>query len=370
MKRLLALFCAVTLIATSAAANDSARAAKMLKEAKAALAEASSPKSRLAALGLAAKAQEAVLKALRDDLQALAKRRDALWETRETEERRLSAILAALQRLERSPRAAALAHPGGAVAAARAGSALAAFVPALEVEAAKIRVSLDEVAALEARREVAASEARASLAALRDARGEIATLLDRDRRTRTLPRELVAKIETEAEGLSRSAANLSALSTALPPGAALPDGPPFSKTARGLQPPVEGRLIAAFGETGAPGIEFMAPAYAEVYAPWDAVVRFAGPFGEEGSVMILEPEPGILIVLSGLAELRRGAGETVLRGEALGALGGPPPETEEFLITATSEVEATPPETLYMETRQHGEPVDPARWFALVTDRR
>ena len=370
MKRLFALFCALALTAAPAAANDAARAAKMLKEAKAALAEAVSPQSRLAALGLAAKAHEAVLKALRGDLQALARRRDALAETREAEERRLSAILAALQRLERSPRAAALAHPGGAVAAARAGSALAAFVPALEVEAAKIRVSLDEIAALEARREVATSEARASLAALREARGEIATLLDRDRRTRSLPEALVAKISAEAEGLSRSAANLAALSTALPPGTTPPGGAPFSKNARGLQPPVEGRLVTAFGETDAPGVRFSAPAYAEVYAPWDAVIRFAGPFGEEGSVMILEPEAGFLIVLSGLAEVRREAGETVLRGEAIGALGGPPPETEEFLISATSEVEATPPETLYMETRQQGEPVDPARWFALVTDRR
>ena len=86
--------------------------------------------------------------------------------------------------------------------------------------------------------------------------------------------------------------------------------------------------------------------------------------------MILEPEPGILIVLAGLSDVRRRTGETVLEGEALGALGGPPPETEEFLIAATTEVEATPPETLYMETRQRGEPVDPARWFALVTDRR
>ena len=368
MKRLFALVCALALTAAPAAANDAARAAKMLKEAKAALAEAVSPKSRLAALGLAAKAQEAVLKALRGDLQALAKRRDALAETREAEERRLSAILAALQRLERSPRAAALAHPGGAVAAARAGSALAAFVPALEVEAAKIRVSLDEIAALEARREVATSEARASLAALREARGEIATLLDRDRRTRSLPEALVAKISAEAEGLSRSAANLAALSTALPPGTTPPGGAPFSKNARGLQPPVEGRLVTAFGETDAPGVRFSAPAYAEVYAPWPGVVRFAGPFGDHGGVVILEPEPGMLMVFGGLGDIWADPGALVLQGQPLGAMGGPAPEADEFLIASGEGSAALGRETLYMEIRENGAPVDPATWFAFVTE--
>ena len=87
-------------------------------------------------------------------------------------------------------------------------------------------------------------------------------------------------------------------------------------------------------------------------------------------MVILEPEDGVLIILSGLKSLSREAGEVVLRGESLGSLGGPPPETEEFLISAASALEATPPETLYMEVRQSGEPVDPAEWFALVTDRR
>ncbi|MEL6793983.1 MAG: peptidoglycan DD-metalloendopeptidase family protein, partial [Pseudomonadota bacterium] len=113
-----------------------------------------------------------------------------------------------------------------------------------------------------------------------------------------------------------------------------------------------------------------APAYAEVYAPWDAVVRFAGSFGDYGVVVILEPEDEALIILSGLKSARREAGEVVLRGESLGALGGPAPETEEFLISATSALEALPVETLYMEVRQSGDPVDPAEWFALVTDER
>lgn len=362
---------AASLCCAAARANDAAHAAKLLKEAESALADAKSPKTRIAALGLAAQAQEAVLKALRGDLKALSERRDRLAARRSAEESRLTAILAALQRLERSPRAAALSHTGGAVSAARAGMALASFIPALEVEAARIRVALDEIAALESRRDVAASEARASLAALRGARAEIAALLDKDRRRNRLPGELLARVARETEALARSGASLSALSTALPPASRTESGGArFTASARGLPPPVEGRLVAAFGETLEPGVKFQAPAYAEVYAPWDAEVRFAGPFGDYGSVVILEPEPEVLIIFSGLKDLRRQAGEVVLRGEPLGTLGGPPPETEEFLISAASALEATPPETLYMELRQGGEPVDPAEWFALVTDKR
>ncbi len=358
-------------------ATDSARAAKMIAEAKTALESAVSPRRRIAALGLAAQAQEAVLKALRADIQILAARRAGLDERAVAERARLAAVLAALLRLERAPKAAAIAHPDGVVAAARAGMTLAAFTPALEVEAAKIRVALDEIEAVEARREVAISEARASLGALREIRAEVARLVDEDRRRRRLPEELLARMDAEAAALSRSAASLEALAGALPPSVAeagiaeeAARRPAFSAAARDLEPPVEGRLMAGFEQAGEPGVIFQAPAWAEIYAPWDSVVRFAGPFGDYGGVAILEPEPGVLIVLAGLNEIRRKTGDTVLRGESIGALGGPPPATEEFLIAASTELEATPPETLYMEVRKGGDPVDPAKWFALVTEKR
>ncbi|MEL7466022.1 MAG: peptidoglycan DD-metalloendopeptidase family protein [Pseudomonadota bacterium] len=371
MKRLVVTLLVALGLAGPADADDAAAAAKLLKEAQAALSAATRPKARIAALGQAAQAQEAVLKALRGDLQALAARRDELSARKDEDEARLTAILSALQRLERSPRAATLAHPGGAVAAARAGMALASFIPALEVEAARIRVSLDELAALEARREVAASEARASLAALREARLEIAALLDRDRRTRSLPQALLNRIEAESAALARSGANLAALSTALPPSPVeARSGPSFLSTARSLPPPVQGRLVAAFGDAASPGVKFQAPAYAEVYAPWDGVIRFAGPFGDYGIVVILEPEDDALLIFAGLKSVRRDAGDVVLKGESLGALGGPAPETEEFLISTASALEALPVETLYMEVRQGGASVDPATWFALVTNER
>lgn len=368
IRRLITGLAFAAVIAAPSVADE--RVARMLARAETALASAATPKERLAALGQAAQAQEAALATLRRDIRALADRRAALDDNMEEQTRSHRAVLAALERLERSPRAATLAHPGGAVAAARAGMALSAFAPALQNEAARLRVSLDEVRSLSQRRDVAIAETRASLAVLQGARAEIAQLLNRDRDARRTPRDVVLKLRAETKALARSAKTLRLLARGLP---AAPiygdDGPaPSVLSVKGaLTPPVEGVLTARFGENGAEGAELTAPAFAEVYAPWRGVIRFAGHYGGYGGLVILEPEDGVLFVMAGVEDIRHDVGDVVLAGAPLATLGGPEPEAEEFLITSTGGGGALAPETLYMEVRQGGAPVDPAEWFAFVT---
>jgi septal ring factor EnvC (AmiA/AmiB activator) len=78
---------------------------------------------------------------------------------------------------------------------------------------------------------------------------------------------------------------------------------------------------------------------------------------------VLEPEAGTLIVLAGLATVDRLVGETVLAGERLGDLGGPIPESDEFLLTTATDRDAIRSQSLYIELRRAGEPVNPALWF-------
>lgn len=358
------------LLASPLAAADQ-RAAEMLERAQASLGAAKSPEERLAALGRAAQAQEAALRALRVDLRAAADRRGGIDAGLKAEERRFVAVLSALQRLESAPRVTLMAHPGGPVAAARAGMTLAAFAPRLEAEAGRLARALNEIAMLDAQRDTASAAARGSLAALQNLRGEIATLMDRDRRLARLPKEVEQRLADETAALSNSAASLRALAAALPP---TPDDADtlyaaHFGAARTLTPPVEGAMERPFAAPGRggplEGVEIAAPAYASVYAPWRGVIRFAGPFGDDGVVVILEPDPEFLIVLAGLAATDRVAGETVLAGEPLGAMGGPAPAAEEFLIAATATVETIRAETLYMEVRRGGAPADPALWFAF-----
>lgn len=372
-RRIAALVAAIAIAAGPAAANvlDDVAAARSALEA------ATTDKERLAAYGLAAKAQEAALAALRDDLRALSLRKSQMTEAIAAEERRLAAVLAAIQRIESAPRAAAIAHQSGVVAGARAAIALAAFAPAMEIEAARLRIVLDEMTEVSELSDISASEARAALAALNGARSEAARLYDKRRRAeRPAASEVEAARRASIEALAAAEASLRDLAEATRGASPAPGaGAPSLAAMKGRIPaPVEGRIARDFAAQtpGGPleGVEIETAAYAEVYAPVRGVVRFAGEYGGYGRVVILEPESESLIVFAGLGETLVETDDAVLAGRSLGAMGGPTPDAEEFLITSTSAVEVTPKETLYMEIRVKGEPVDPAQWFVLDTGKR
>ena len=368
MKSVFAGIIAVTAAFPATAADE--RPAQLLAKAETALTAARTPKERLAALGLAAQAQEAVLLALRSDLRDLSIRANGVDDAVAARQRRLRAVLSALERLERAPQAATLAHPGGPLSAARAGMALSAFAPALKKEADGMRATLGGIRDLRQRREAAAAEARASLASLQEMRIEIASLLDRERKTRRLPAELAARLKSDTEALAKSAETFRTLTEALPapPKDIVLRASPSVRAVKGsLTPPVEGVLTEPWAEDEE-GAYLSVPAYAEVYAPWPGVIRFAGPFGDHGGVVILEPEPGMLMVFGGLGEIWAEPGALVLQGQPLGAMGGPAPEADEFLIASGEGSAALGRETLYMEIRENGAPVDPAAWFAFVTE--
>lgn len=359
----------IALMAAFPSAADE-RPAQLLARAETALTAARTPQERLAALGQAAQAQEAVLMTLRRDLRDLSLRANSVDEAVASRQRRLRAVLSALERLERTPQAATLAHPAGALSAARAGMALSAFAPALKKEADGMRATLAGIRDLRRRREEAAEEARASLASLQEMRIEIASLLDRERRTRRLPKDIVERLKADTKALARSAETFRALTDALPapPKDIAQRARPSVRAVKGaLTPPVEGVVSQPWGED-AEGAYLSVPAYAEVYSPWPGVIRFAGPFGDHGGVVILEPEPGMLMVFGGLGDIWAETGALVLQGQPLGAMGGPAPQADEFLIASGEGSTALGRETLYMEIRENGAPVDPATWFAFVTE--
>ncbi|MEM9852091.1 MAG: peptidase M23, partial [Pseudomonadota bacterium] len=57
-------------------------------------------------------------------------------------------------------------------------------------------------------------------------------------------------------------------------------------------------------------------------------------------------------------------GQVVDAGAPIGLLGGTPAGAQEFLIEASEGGGTISPETLYIEIRYDGEPVDPGPWFA------
>ena len=161
---------------------------------------------------------------------------------------------------------------------------------------------------------------------------------------------------------------LSALLAQSPP-AASPELPDFISARGALPLPLLGTQLRAFGEADAagvarPGLVYATRAGALVTAPWPASVRYAGPLLDYGNVIILEPEAGYLLVLAGLDTVYVNTGVVIPAAGPLGLMpGGAESDTEELIVATLQGSGAALSETLYMELRENGVPVDPAEWF-------
>lgn len=351
-----ALLAALALAPAPGAADDPAALLRLAEER---LAAARSGPERLAALGAAAGAQEAALALLRAGLRAMPARAEALRaQLGPTDGARLAA-LAALHRAAHTGAAARLVHPGGPLGAARATMLLGAAAGALTERTAALDGAIAALEALEAERRAALVLLGEALAATEATRLAVAEALAR--------RQAPALAEADrllAKALAEPGATFGDLAVLL---ARLAPDDTEARAQRTAFDAARGRLpLPVSGEAEAKGatLAVRAPAWAMVRAPWLATVRHAGAVGPVGGVIVLETAPGTLVVLRGLGQTQRQAGEVVRAGEPLGSLGGPLPTSEEFLIDATHGAGTPPPETLYIDLWRDGVAEMAGRWFA------
>ncbi|MEM9146405.1 MAG: peptidoglycan DD-metalloendopeptidase family protein [Pseudomonadota bacterium] len=348
---------------------EAARA--LLAEAEAALRAAERGGERRAALGEAVRAHEAALAALRGGLRALAAEDRRLTDGIAEERQRLARLIGALQSVAMAPKAAVAVHPKGVVASARAAHLLADLAPRLGVELQALGRRLDALRGVRLSQEIARAEARGTLAALQALRTEAGRSRSKSTQIGATARRALSRQAEEAAARARDLEDLSrTLRASLPQATARG---PFAAQRGRLDWPVAGRITGRFGgqdpwgRTGQ-GITFSAPAYAQITAPWDGTIRYAGPLIDYGTVVILEPQEGWLVVFAGVGRTDRRVGETVLAGETLGDLGGPLPSSEEFLLEASGAVPQVRTSDLYLEIRQDGTALDPAPWFKIETE--
>ena len=88
---------------------------------------------------------------------------------------------------------------------------------------------------------------------------------------------------------------------------------------------------------------------AQVTAPADGEIVFAGPFEGYGGLLILSPGEDYFVVIGGLGRLDATVGQHVLAGEPLGAMAG---------------AGGSGDPVMYIELRQDNAPIDPLPWFA------
>lgn len=129
-------------------------------------------------------------------------------------------------------------------------------------------------------------------------------------------------------------------------------GRPFS-LAHGKMPfPARGRVVATFGQTNdvghvTKGITIQTRHDAQVIAPHDGQVAFAGPFRGYGLLLIIEHGEGYHTLLAGMARIDVTAGQRLLAGEPVGVMGDDDPKP-----------------ALYVELRLNGQPVNPLSWLS------
>ena len=138
--------------------------------------------------------------------------------------------------------------------------------------------------------------------------------------------------------------------------------------ARGRLPlPVNGPRIKEFGVPDSlggteKGISIATRAAAQVTAPCDAWVVYAGPFRNYGQVLILNAGGGYHVVLAGMDRISVNVGQFVLTGEPVAVMGGGAPGSG--LQAAATQASSPDKPVLYVEFRKDGTPIDPSPWWA------
>ncbi|MCH2165795.1 MAG: peptidoglycan DD-metalloendopeptidase family protein [Marinovum sp.] len=324
------------------------------------LAEARSGSKRVSALTGIVQGYERGLSALRDGMRQAAGREAQLIADLQAREQEVGALLGVLQSISRAPAPAGLIHPEGPAGTARAGMLLADVTPALQVEVTELRRQVQEIMDMQAIQSSAAETLEQGLKGAQEARTAlsqaIADRLDLPKRFTEDPLQtavMIAATET-LEGFASALASIEDDPSVPSPASLDAD--------RGNIPlPVTGRILRRAGESDAagvtrPGVLIATGGQALVTTPVPATIRYVGPLLNFGLVTILEPEADTLFVFGGMAQVFGEAGQVLPPGDPVGLMGA---------SQSGDGTGNTRPETLYIEVRQNGQPVDPAGWFRI-----
>ncbi|GAA6208948.1 peptidoglycan DD-metalloendopeptidase family protein [Cognatishimia sp. WU-CL00825] len=348
-------------------------AADKLEAASLSLQKAKTSRNRVKALTQTVQAYEEGLSALREGLRRAAIREKQLDQHLKAQENDIAQLLGVLQSLGGNSSPTLLLHPDGPAGTARAGMILADVTPALDAQAAKLRVSLQEVHILRELQQGAADTLQDGLDGAQTARIALSKAIS-DRQD--LPKRftedpvqtalLIAATET-LEGFASGLTEMSPEPEGIAP---LPD---ISHRKGKLPLPVQAQVLRRPGEADAaglrrPGLVLATRPNALVLFPAAATVRYRGPLLDYGNVIVLEPQPGLLFVLAGLATVFGDVGEVVPSGTPVGLMGGIDPEIGAILSQSSEGTGQDRTETLYIEVRQGKTPINPEDWFLTNKD--
>lgn len=306
----------------------------------------------------------------------------------------IAEVLASLQRIGRNPPPAMLVRPEDALASIRTAIMLGAVLPDMRTQADSLAADLSDL--IRIRRDIVEEKERLQrdAAALSEERRRITLLVEERQNKQTETEKAIAAQRQKGTELARQADDLKdligkaeqgldprtraaraaarAAEEKANPGrvdlAALKDPGRLAPavafaSARGHLPlPVNGVRIREFGAPDSAGstekgLTIATRAGAQVTAPCDGWVVYAGTFRNYGQVLILNAGGGYHVVLAGMEQISVDVGQFVLTGEPVATMGSGPQ------VAATLASGSSQP-VLYVEFRKDGTPVDPGPWWA------
>ena len=279
----------------------------------------------------------------------------------------LSRTLAGLQAMQVQLPPAFAVHPDDALAAVQGALVMTSIVPTMQMRADDLSDRLTELSAIRRRIDMQSAALVAAEEEAKSARAELDVVLAGKAEAE---KALRARAEKEARAIARlvrEARSLRELSQKLAERRRR-NAPPESKSgfasARGLLPlPVNGEIILGFGGdsgTGAQqqGVTIAARAGAQITAPYDGRILYAGPFRQYGSIIILSFDTSYQMILAGMDKTRAYVGQQVLTGEPVGEL-----PIANGLVSTDLDTRRQ----LYMELRYDGSPIDPSPWLRDIS---
>jgi septal ring factor EnvC (AmiA/AmiB activator) len=335
----------------------------------------------------AAQAHEAALTRLESQLATLGLEQQAKAAELARQHAQQAKVLTALLRLARNPPSGLALADGAPVDLLRGGILMSAAVPPLVERANLLAIEIKTLADLRDQIQGAEASRRVEADALAQERTRLNGLmndkaaLQSDAQKRAADqaqqvamlaaqasdlKDLIARADAEArqreaEDRKRAAdaekARLAALGPQAPPAPpADPNRPasirPFDAARGQMLYPASGALVSGFGAADpaggtSKGMTFETRPGAEVVAPFDGRVVFAGPFKGYGRILIIGHGDGYHSLVAGLDRIDSVVGQWLVAGEPIGTMpaGGAKPR-------------------LYLELRQNGQPVNPLPWLA------
>ena len=343
-------------LATAAPADPSLEAQERLLAAAGLLEASENAGDRVGALTDAVLAYEAGLSVLRSELRRLVLRERDLAARLFDEDGDIGTLLAMMQNATAQAETQSLLHPGSAVDTIRAGTLARVLVPTLQEHATQLKGQLTEVSELRTLIEGVErtlSEGLADVASARTALGDaLSARVD-------LPPRLATNAAA-MQALVNSADSLSGLADSLIPG----DGDATAPVAWRLPLAGPAQRLEATGDNR-PGWALVTEPRALLTSPASLTVRYSGEFPDNGTVVILEGDKRQLALFAGLSASFVEQGQVLAAGDPIGFAGNGQLAAQDNLNAREADASLFFDETLYIEIRQAGSPVDPATVLTL-----